>query len=551
MLQIFLFSFISTCFLASIGSFISFKEQVSGTIDHYTKKIIYGIVLISFISLACNFFTALTPEINSLIFLIIAILTILNKKTKKIIFNFKILLPAIVVSILCTLLVYKSKTYTPDAALYHLNYTGLINSEKIIIGIANLHHRFGFISIMQYTSAIFNNIIFSDNGIVLPSAILAGSVIANFYSNFYLYIKKKQVSNIHFIYLFCVIIFVSIKMTRYSDYGNDAPGHFIFFFLISEILKEKFSKIDFDKIYLLTVFILLNKISFILVCILPIIQVIKNKKIKIKATTILTSLLIIFWLVKNFLVTGCLIYPIEKTCYSKINWSTNNNLTINTNQVLVETEAWAKGYPDQKIYNQKDFIKDFNWIKTWGTKHFFVIINKVFPFILVLLISYFFLRKGNDSNPPKNEIILKPLLIFFAASILLWFLKSPVYRFGYSSIILMIVILYINIMKKFFIPTEKNIKFFYTTMLLLAVFVTLKQMPRILLTENSDAWPNLYYKSEYEKIEIDNNTILISSSCFYVKKPCTYYRDLKNKVYIKNIYSYKVISSKIFTNEVN
>ena len=51
-------------------------------------------------------------------------------------------------------------------------------------------------------------------------------------------------------------------MNRYSEYGNDAPTHFMFFYLISEILKSLSEKKDnIPELILISAFILMNKIT--------------------------------------------------------------------------------------------------------------------------------------------------------------------------------------------------------------------------------------------------------------------------------------------------
>ena len=56
--------------------------------------------------------------------------------------------------------------------MYHLPYTKIINDNKIIFGISNIHFRFGHTSILQYLNAIFNNYIFNSKGIIIPAAII-------------------------------------------------------------------------------------------------------------------------------------------------------------------------------------------------------------------------------------------------------------------------------------------------------------------------------------------------------------------------------------------
>ena len=136
----------------------------------YSLQLIFSIIILSFFSLLLNFFTPLSQNINS-IFLILGFLLVL--KYKKNYFNKKYIIFCIYSAVIIFLLICSSNVYRPDAGLYHLPYTKIINDEKIIFGISNLHFRFGHISIIQYTSAIFNNILFRENGIVFPSSIIA------------------------------------------------------------------------------------------------------------------------------------------------------------------------------------------------------------------------------------------------------------------------------------------------------------------------------------------------------------------------------------------
>ena len=130
-------------------------------------------------------------------------------------------------SSLILLLINESNTYRPDAGLYHLPYINILNNEKIIFGLSNLHFRFGHISIIQYLSAVSNNLLFGINGIVFAPAIIAVAVIINFTS---ILLKKIKTSefDIHFYFLFGIFIFIFYKMNRYIIW-SDAPSHFYFF----------------------------------------------------------------------------------------------------------------------------------------------------------------------------------------------------------------------------------------------------------------------------------------------------------------------------------
>ena len=69
---------------------------------------------------------------------------------------------------------------TPDALLYHLPFSKIVNEHKIIIGLSNLHSRFGHISIFQYISSFFNNSFFHKNGVLFPISLITSFFL--FYS---------------------------------------------------------------------------------------------------------------------------------------------------------------------------------------------------------------------------------------------------------------------------------------------------------------------------------------------------------------------------------
>ena len=141
-----------------------------------------------------------------------------------------------------------------------------MNDEKIIFGLSNLHFRYGHISIVQYLSAISNNLIFRENGIVFAQALIAASVIINFSFKIYEYNKNKNY-NFHFYFLILILIFIIYKMNSYSEYGNDAPSHFLFFFLISEIiLLNKKNITSVCNCLIVILFVILNKNNIINVC---------------------------------------------------------------------------------------------------------------------------------------------------------------------------------------------------------------------------------------------------------------------------------------------
>ena len=262
MLELFILSFLITFFIHHMVILL--------------KKVVFKIIFITaniwadnfiFFCLLINFFLPLGIYINS-VFLIISIFILI--KFKKQYFSKKYIFFCFISASIVFLLLACSNVYRPDAGLYHLPYISILNNEKIIIGLSNLHFRFGHTSIIQYISAISNNFLLKDNGINFPSALIASSVIINFVSNLNIRLKKKNF-DLYFFVTLSLLIFIFYKINRFSEYGNDAPGHLLFFILVCEILKniDNLNSQKISNYFLLSIFIIMNKIILLVSFLFP------------------------------------------------------------------------------------------------------------------------------------------------------------------------------------------------------------------------------------------------------------------------------------------
>ena len=104
-------------------------------------------------------------------------------------------------------------------------YISILNENKILIGINNIHYIFGHTSIIQYLSAIYNNLIFNEKGITIP----LGLIYCNFIGYCIHEVFNKKKNNIIKIFIFLLLSFVLFRVNRYSDFGNDAPANIFSF----------------------------------------------------------------------------------------------------------------------------------------------------------------------------------------------------------------------------------------------------------------------------------------------------------------------------------
>jgi hypothetical protein len=550
MFELIILSIISVSIITPCGYILN-KNNADDIIT-LSNHLIYGVIIISFVALLINFVLPLNIFVNSLI-LLLPLSIFLKKLRIYLTLNFFRFL--FFNSIIIFLLIAKSDIYRPDAILYHLPYTSILNEEKIIFGLSNLHSRFAHISIIQYFSAFFNNYIFGVKGITLSIAIIASSIIVNFLAHSINYLKIRKF-NFHFFYLFSILIFIAYKMNRYGEYGNDAPTHFLFFFLISEIIQSfNNKKISFNhNNFILAVFILLNKITMAFAIFLPIIFLKKDKLFKL-FTTPKNYFAIIFlslWVFKNIIISGCVIYPISQLCFKNFEWSNINQ----TENLAAENEAWTKGWPDFNNKNNishTEYNENYNWVSTWSKGHLIKIIKILVPYILLLILVYLVIHiKLKNITVVHNKVANKEYFILIIMMVLfsiVWFLKIPVYRYGYSYFVSFLSLGFAYVCTLNYSLKKNSYKFFGSFLIIFTLIFVLKNTIRIIKPENQDhrgLFPKTIFinKSNVKKIQLNDFAYYKSDKmCGYGFSPCTHYETiLKSKKY----FNYKVFLNSDF-----
>ncbi len=564
MLEIFFYGYLSSLHIYLCGYtfyYLVINKNISNKCNIF-ELAFYGAFILSLIALFLNFFISLNVIVNTFIFLIpfIIFFTFFFNKN----FLIKTLTFSIPITILFVLTISFDGTYRPDAGSYHLPYISIINENKILIGINNIHYRFGHTSIFQYLSSTYNNYIFNEKGINIPLAL--------FFCNFVGYciceLKKYENQRDIKIFIFLILIFTIFRVNRYSDFGNDAPANLLFFYLIIETLKNNEYFLKIQKTIFVSIFIFLNKITLLLGLLIPIYLILKNFKFKniINKISFISLIFLSLYLFKNILISGCAMFPVEQTCIKKIYWyDKDSNRASNAINARLENEAWTKGWVNQvgKKENYDDYNSKFNWIKTWKISEGKTITKKITPFIIFLMLLIIILKiydyRAQPTQITKIEIesyYYFCLLVCISGS-LLWFIKFPVFRYGYSYLIsTLAIILTISLKNSKLIANEllfnKSINYI---VIILLFGITLKNSNRIYngVIEKIDPWPNIYsskknqLKKENTQIKKDENFMFYKSKkgeCYYSKSPCTHFFNGNDftieQINLDKFYGYKI-----------
>ena len=544
-----MFSLLSSIALTNIIYLILgklFSKKKINNLKNFSEIAINGFIYLSFIALLVNFFYPLNVKINTLICIIIFFFFFLKKK----LLNQKEFIILILISLFGFFFIIFDTIYRPDAGLYHLPFTKILNNEKIIFGLANLHSRFGHISIIQYSSAINNNFILGNVGIIIPLLSIYSFLTFYFLGDILNFLFRKKKININYYSIFfssLVVLYIAWKINRYGEFGNDAIGHLLFFYLISKLINyKKVNYQNFNKIYLISVFAVLNKFMLVFSLIIPAYVFFKDKFSIKRVIFSLPTIFIFLWILRNIITSSCAVYPQMKTCFTDLKWS-NKKEIITLNKY---SEAWAKDWPNRidKKLSVDEYNKNFNWLYTWKENHLKKIIKIILPYLIILILIYLYfkfrIKKKDNFNFNLYNFKL-PLFVSFIG-LTFFFLKFPLYRYGFSYLISFLILSLTYFIKFYDYNKIKKVSIFVIFIFFMSL--TFKQIDRYAqFYETRNLVPKIYNdKKQHRTIKLNDEgdffNLSLNGSCMYDASLCAITNN--NQFTLSKKYSYKFLNIK-------
>lgn len=549
---IFINSLVAELSLVGYGFIFLKYFFIKDHIKNFDEALIFGIIFLSFLSLILNFFLPLSETLNNLILFVglLSCFCFLYIDRKNLLKNFiYLILIALVVSILLS----QSKVYD-DFGLYHLPSIRKIHDSNIGIGLVNIHFRFGHNFLLFYPMAAFKSTLLGLNGILLLPAIIFSITV---------FFTIKNILNKNFFIQFLSSSLLTLLLIKFYDYGNhglDIPSFCLGLILIIYSSNYFFeTKKDLNtllKLFYLTIMLVSLKLSYILFFIFLFFNIfISNNFFKcLKVSKFyLPSIFFLIWLISNFLISSCLLYPAKSSCI-KTTWSPNvENFQSHPDKVYSEISAWSKGwidqFPNREIPKDNDFnieksFKDYisgNWFLTWKKKHFYKVLEYILISIVLILFNLFFFTNWKKNCDNKFKTLSIFLFFFSIINCLFWLYTAPLLRFAYLPIFLLVFSLFGIIFCIFKINFEINKKTLNLFLfIVLAVFVY-RNVANDYIGKDYffGSYPSFYskfYKNSnppYQSIEISNNKFLNITNgkeCFYIKSPCTHFNNENYKI---------------------
>ena len=474
----FLFYFLIIFSVVGYGQFFSYVINSRNISKNFGYTGLFGLFFLTIYSYLSNLIFAHGLIHNSII-LLIGILLYLYYLKKKFFKKKEIFFIIVVFTIFyLSFLIYKTHD---DFPYYHFQYSYYLTQSSSYIGIGSFNHGFKTPSSIFYLNSLFYLPLIKYYMFHMPALLVMGFTNIIFLSRI---IRNIKDNSINFLTIFSLlsILFIDIFFYRIAEHGTDRSALILIFLLLLEILLlmnfSENSKNKLIKIYILIGLIISFKAFYFLYLLffIPITYYLFVKKndfnffdtfnILYNRSFIFLFIMIICVLLTNFLNTGCLLFPINITCFNNLSWSLSSEHVIHMNDWY---EQWSKAGagPNFRVENASEYVKYLNWVPNWIDIYFF---NKVSDFILglVALVLIVFLTFNSNTEYKIKEFNIISVYWILILLFLEWFYNHPALRYGGYSLIAALIFLPVSIliMKKINL-NDKNLKNKFYTLLLI------------------------------------------------------------------------------------
>ena len=185
-------------------------------------------------------------------------------------------------------------------------------------------------------------------------------------------------------------------------------------------------------------YLFLNKIFYAFSFLIPFYVLINEKNyiwLKSKFFFFL-SLTLSTYLLRNFLVSGCFIFPLKFSCL-EVDWFDKDTIY----QESISGKAWSKNWNSYEgPLSMSKFSENFNWLSTWLSGQFHYISEKIILNISILVIFLILLVFTKKIEIDKKSIkYFLAFYFFLIINIIFWFLNFPIYRYGEGYILIFLI----------------------------------------------------------------------------------------------------------------
>lgn len=317
-----------------------------------------------------------------------------------------------------------------DAGLYHIPHQLLMRDEKVIFGLANLHSRFGSNSFVEYISAplwigeYFKLLSYNMSLFVITLLMFLLQMARS---------ANQSIAALGFITIIGLIINSNFDFEYTS---TDTPTGVLFaisFFYGLSLLLNKITVTTRQlQIFFLMAFMCFAcKVSGVVIFMwvaMVLAMLALAKQIMLRSfllASILPSFLMVVWLARGFVISGCLLFPLPESCFD-VYWNAKAAAIDNGSSVT----AWAR-HAAGGMYSLTSWDWFPNW---WWPRYAFFCIYMALTAVFAGVVYFWLFNKRQEESRVTLRIAG---LVFLICALAMWFYKSPTPRFGMGNFIIL------------------------------------------------------------------------------------------------------------------
>jgi hypothetical protein len=410
---------------------------------------ICGFSVLAVLGTLLNFFTPLTWQISLFLLAGGCLLFWLRlKKPVKLKISPSVCLAAAWLALIAVQML--RSTSNPDTGLYQFQTVKWMNSYPVPFGLANLHGRLGFNSAWLAAAALLQSPFgpLRSAGLFIPTGVIVALFGFFVYQVGVEFFMKKVISAAAIFMLLASLFFWSpYLLPNINTLSTDIPTSFLVlscaYYGLSELEGRCGKAYGIFVCFYIAFFSVTVKFSALPLLTLPaflllaafIYSLQKSKKQPgllpeenrpfpewrslVQLTAISGAVLVIPWLVRNILLSGCLVYPVTFTCIPTLPWAVPQ---ANVASEAAWIQSWARlpgATPDVVLANSQ-------WLKTWIEWKFIYLLPAILSITLGSFLLLILKKPNREDASPGFLWILGSLFICLT----FWFCTAPDLRFG-------------------------------------------------------------------------------------------------------------------------
>ncbi len=429
-------------FISSLNFGFIVKKIVKINDENFTTHHVLGLFLISVFAWIYALFLPLN-FVFYIVFFSINFFSLLffRKKIKNLLYKFKDTFNSfkkkyklgLAIVFIASLTMSASVPSIFDNESYYLQTIKWLNEYGFVKGLGNLHIFFAQTSSWHILQASFTFPFFETNFNDLNGFLLVLFSLFCFQKLQNYNTSKK---------LYDLYIGTTLISIPFLIFFINAPSPDLPVFLISQILFylfiKNYKKIDFSTfvvILILTIFLFVIKITTCILILLPLTLLIKhyqNLKNKLIKPLILSCLVVLLFLIKNTILTGYLLYPLEFFDIVDVDWKVPTEIVT-----LFKNGTYSAAFDYKEVKHLSNFQLFILWLNSFKINGlinaFFITLLSLFPFLwyvkskekplfLIYCFALFHFILAWKFSPQYRFFFF--FMLFLSIQILVWFIKK-------------------------------------------------------------------------------------------------------------------------------